>query len=69
LGETTTFPLIVFSMINLKDYNQASFFLEIPKLNSQVESLENFKIEILMTLKAYNFLFKPLIEVRLEAKS
>jgi hypothetical protein len=46
-----------------------SFCFKTPKLNSQVETLEILKIEIPVTLKAYNFLFGPPIEVRFEAKS
>jgi len=46
-----------------------SFCLGTPKLNSQVETLEILKIKTFVTLKAYNFLFRPPIEVRFETKS
>jgi hypothetical protein len=63
LVETTTFPLIIFFVINHGGCIQMSFFLD-----SQVGSPEISKIGTLATLEAHNFLFKPLIEVRCKAK-
>jgi len=53
LGEATTFPLIMFSMINHKGYTQMSFCPEIGTLD---------------TLEACNFFCRPLIEVIFKAK-
>jgi hypothetical protein len=58
LGEAITFPFIVFFMFGHKAYTQMSFCPGIPKLNPKI-----FKIGILATLEAHNFLCKPQSEV------
>jgi hypothetical protein len=64
LGETTTIPLIVLSMISHGGYTQMSFCPEIP---SQVENSKIPQIGTPSTLEPRNFLCKPSIEVRFEA--
>ncbi len=64
LGEVTTFPLIIFSMISHKGYIQMSFCLGTLELGV----FENFEIGIPATLEAHNFLFIFFFEVMFEAK-
>jgi hypothetical protein len=63
-GEATTFPFIVFFVISYKVCIQMSFCSRTPNLG-----LPKFpKLELLQILKVHNFLCRPLIEVRFEAK-
>jgi hypothetical protein len=63
LGETTTFPLIVYSMLGHKTSNQMAFCLEIPQWKSRnSQSLDS------RDFGAYNFVCRPLIEMRFEGK-
>jgi hypothetical protein len=63
LGETTTFPLLVFFVPSHKVYTNV-----ILSRDSEVGSPEVFKIGTLATLEAHNVLWKHSIEVRSEAK-
>jgi len=54
LGETTTFSLIVFYVVNHKGCTQMSSSPEIPEIGSP-EIFEILKIGILATLEAHNF--------------
>jgi ribosome assembly protein YihI (activator of Der GTPase) len=56
LGEVTTFPLIVYSVLSHKANTQMSFCPEIPKF------------ETLATLEAHTFVYRPPIEVKCELK-
>ncbi len=56
LGEATTFPLIVYYVLGHKISTQMAFCPEIPKIGT------------LATLGAYNFVYKPPIEMRSNAK-
>ncbi len=64
LGETTTFPLIVFFVLGHGTYTQMSFCFRTPKLGF----LKFPKIGTPRTLKAYNFFYKPPIEMKFKAK-
>jgi hypothetical protein len=59
LQEATTFPLIVFSMLGHRASTQMSFCHGIPKFP---------KIGTPRTLEGHNFLCRPSIEMRSEAK-
>ncbi len=61
LGEATTFPLIVFFMFGHGLAPKCHFVLGLPSASPQIP-----KIGILVTLEAYNFVCKPLIEVRFD---
>jgi len=63
LGETTTFPFIIFYVPSHGANTQMSFCLETPKWDSEIP-----KIETPVTLEAHNFVCKPPIEVRSQAK-
>jgi hypothetical protein len=63
MGESTTFPLIVFSMHGHGACTQMSFYV-----CTQIESPDIFEIGIPTILEAHNFLFRPLIEVRSKEK-
>jgi hypothetical protein len=63
LGEAITFPLIMFYVTCHEGYIQMAF-----SCDSQVGSLVIFKIGTSTTLDTYNFLCRPPIEVRPEAK-
>jgi hypothetical protein len=65
LGETTTFPLIVFFVISHGGYIKMLFFSQLP-WDSQVKSFEIFEIRTFATLDAYNYLCSSLIEMRLK---
>ncbi len=57
LGEATTFPLIVFFVLgHMRACTQMLFCFKI------------FEIGTLKTLKAHNFVFRPLIKVKSKAK-
>ncbi len=56
VGETTTFPLIGYYMLSHGTNTQMSFCPETPKVGT------------LVILGAYNFMCKPLIEMRSKAK-
>ncbi len=64
LGEATTFPLIVFFVPNHGVDTQMSFCPRTPKLESR-----NSQNWVPTTLGAHNFVCKPLIEMRFEAKN
>jgi hypothetical protein len=59
LGEATTLPLILFSIISHKSYIQMSF-----SLGPQVESLKILEIRTFDILEAHNFLCRSVIEKR-----
>jgi hypothetical protein len=61
LGEATTFPLLVFSVISHGGYIQMSFCLGTHKLGIP-------KIRTPDTLEGHNFLCRPLIEIIFEEK-
>jgi hypothetical protein len=63
LGETTTFPFIVFFVPSHGVALKCHF---VPRLPSG--SFEIPKIETLATLKAHNFVCRSLVEVRSETK-
>jgi hypothetical protein len=63
VGEATTFPFIVLSMLGHGTITQMSFCLGTPKWESRIP-----KIGTPMTLEAHNFVCRALIEVRFEAK-
>ncbi len=56
LGEATTFPLIVYSMLLHEAHIQMAFCFEIAK------------VETPMTLGLHNFVWRPRIEMRSEEK-
>jgi hypothetical protein len=63
LGEVTTFPLIVFSVISHGAAPKRQF-----SWDSQVKSLEIPKIKTPATLDTHNFLCRPPIELRSKTK-
>jgi len=63
LGEATTFPLIVYSMLLHKAHIQMVFCPETPKWESQ-----NCKVGTLATLGLNNFVCRPPIEMRSKTK-
>ncbi len=64
MGETTTFPLRTFFVINHKGCIQMSFFFGTSKLGV----LKLLKLGFLAFLEGHNFLCKPSIEVKSKAK-
>jgi hypothetical protein len=62
-GEATTFPLIVFFVLGYGVSTQMPFCLRTPKWESR-----NFRNWDCATLDAHNFVCRPPIEVRCEAK-
>jgi hypothetical protein len=64
LGEATTFPLIVYFALLHKTHIQMTFF--VPRLPNG--SLKIPKVGILATLQGYNFVCRPPIGMRLQAK-
>jgi hypothetical protein len=63
LREANTFPLIVYSAPLHEAHIQMTFCLEIPKLESEIA-----KDWTSTTLRGYNFVCKPPIGMRFEAK-
>jgi hypothetical protein len=63
LGKAITFPLIVYSVPLHEAHIQMAFCLGIPKWVSEI-----FKVGIPTTLGPHNFMCRPLIEMRFEAK-
>jgi len=63
LGEATTFPFTVYSVLGHRTNTQMSFCPKTPN-----GSLEIFKVETSATLGAHNFVCRSLIEKRSKAK-
>jgi hypothetical protein len=67
LGETTTFPLIIYSVASHRTNIQMAFCLETPKWESRnSQSWESYNFGA--TLGAHNFVCRPSNEMRSQAK-
>ncbi len=63
LGEATTFPLTLYSMPLHEAHIQMAFCHETPKWDPEIP-----KVGTLVTLGPHNFVCRPMIEMRSEAK-